>query len=88
MGAGPFPVPCWGLCSRWLCVRRLTGPEDSAWGDEDETEHSYYNRTPGKEPPLGGLVDSRLTPAQQPCALGALGQVSLWDLVGRVSQGA
>ncbi|XP_026941505.1 SHC-transforming protein 2 isoform X2 [Sagmatias obliquidens] len=53
---------------------RLTGPEDSAWGDEDETEHSYYNRTPGKEPPLGGLVDSRLTPAQQPCALGALGQ--------------
>lgn len=66
---------------------RLTGPEDSAWGDEDETEHSYYNRTPGKEPPLGGLVDSRLTPAQQPCALGALGQVSLWDLVGRVSQG-
>ncbi|XP_060001888.1 SHC-transforming protein 2 isoform X2 [Lagenorhynchus albirostris] len=53
---------------------RLNGPEDSAWGDEDETEHSYYNRTPGKEPPLGGLVDSRLTPAQQPCALGALGQ--------------
>ncbi|XP_029073698.1 SHC-transforming protein 2 isoform X2 [Monodon monoceros] len=53
---------------------RLTGLEDSAWGDEDETEHSYYNRTPGKEPPLGGLVDSRLTPAQQPCALGALGQ--------------
>ncbi|XP_036704824.1 SHC-transforming protein 2 isoform X2 [Balaenoptera musculus] len=53
---------------------RLTGPEDSAWGDEDETEHNYYNRTPGKEPPLGGLVDSRLTPAQQPCALGALGQ--------------
>ncbi|XP_057396194.1 SHC-transforming protein 2 isoform X3 [Balaenoptera acutorostrata] len=53
---------------------RLTGPEDSAWGDEDETEHNYYNRTPGKEPPLGGLVDSRLTPAQQTCALGALGQ--------------
>ncbi|XP_065730231.1 SHC-transforming protein 2 isoform X1 [Phocoena phocoena] len=53
---------------------RLTGPEDSAWGDEDEIEHSYYNRTPGKEPPLGGLVDSRLTPAQQPCAIGALGQ--------------
>ncbi|KAM9104670.1 SHC-transforming protein 2 isoform 3-T4 [Megaptera novaeangliae] len=55
---------------------RLTGLEDSAWGDEDETEHNYYNRTPGKEPPLGGLVDSRLTPAQQPCALGALGQVN------------
>ncbi|XP_028351713.1 SHC-transforming protein 2 [Physeter macrocephalus] len=53
---------------------RLTGPEDSAWGDEEEAVHSYYNRTPGKEPPLGGLVDSRLTPAQQPCALGALGQ--------------
>jgi SHC-transforming protein 2 len=59
---------------------RLTGLEESAWGDEEEaTEHNYYNSIPGKEPPLGGLVDSRLT-VTQPCALavlGTLGQVSL-----------
>lgn len=30
-------------------------------------EHDYYNRIPGKEPPLGGVVDSRLrTPAAMP----------------------
>lgn len=53
---------------------RLTGQEESAWGDEDEaSEHNYYNSIPGKEPPLGGLVDSRLA-LTQPCALGALGQ--------------
>lgn len=39
--------------------------EETAW-DEDEMflEHDYYNSIPGKEPPLGGIVDSRLrTPA-------------------------
>uniref|UniRef100_A0A8C0X245 SHC-transforming protein 2 n=1 Tax=Castor canadensis TaxID=51338 RepID=A0A8C0X245_CASCN len=52
---------------------RLTGLEESAWGDEEEaTEHNYYNSIPGKEPPLGGLVDSRLT-VTQPCALAVLG---------------
>ncbi|EFB16914.1 hypothetical protein PANDA_012702, partial [Ailuropoda melanoleuca] len=51
---------------------RLTRPEESAWGDEEEMEHNYYNSIPGKEPPLGGLVDSRLT-LTQPCALGTLG---------------
>ncbi|XP_026336607.2 SHC-transforming protein 2 isoform X1 [Ursus maritimus] len=51
---------------------RLARPEESAWGDEEEMEHNYYNSIPGKEPPLGGLVDSRLT-LTQPCALGALG---------------
>ncbi|XP_023599063.1 SHC-transforming protein 2, partial [Myotis lucifugus] len=54
---------------------RLTGLEESAWGDEEDMEHNYYNSIPGKEPPLGGLVDSRLT-LTQPCALGALGAVS------------
>ncbi|XP_032159975.1 SHC-transforming protein 2 isoform X3 [Mustela erminea] len=54
-----------------MAPERLTRPEDSAWGDEEESEHNYYNSIPGKEPPLGGLVDSRLT---QPCALGALSQ--------------
>ncbi|XP_012584898.1 PREDICTED: SHC-transforming protein 2 [Condylura cristata] len=52
---------------------RLSGPEESAWGDEEEAEHNYYNSIPGKEPPLGGLVDSRLA-LTQPCALGVLGQ--------------
>ncbi|XP_054982452.1 SHC-transforming protein 2 isoform X2 [Sorex araneus] len=52
---------------------RLTGPEESAWGDEEESEHNYYNSIPGKEPPPGGLVDSRLT-LTQPSVLGALGQ--------------
>lgn len=60
-----------------LSVPRLTRPEDSAWGDEEESEHNYYNSIPGKEPPLGGLVDSRLS-LTQPCALGALSQVSLF----------
>uniref|UniRef100_A0A8C3G007 SHC-transforming protein 2 n=1 Tax=Chrysemys picta bellii TaxID=8478 RepID=A0A8C3G007_CHRPI len=40
---------------------RVMGTEESAWGDEEETaDHDYYNSIPGKEPPLGGLVDSRL----------------------------
>ncbi|KAI1891665.1 hypothetical protein AGOR_G00146120 [Albula goreensis] len=38
--------------------------EESAWGDdEDSAEHDYYNSIPGKEPPVGGVVDSRLRPA-------------------------
>ncbi|XP_051978199.1 SHC-transforming protein 2 isoform X1 [Xyrauchen texanus] len=37
--------------------------EESAWGDDEESyEHNYYNSIPGKEPPLGGVVDSRLRP--------------------------
>ncbi|KAL4674616.1 hypothetical protein H8959_018550 [Pygathrix nigripes] len=57
-----------------LPPERLAGPEESAWGDEEEAvEHSYYNSVPGKEPPPGGLVDSRLA-LTQPCALTALGQ--------------
>lgn len=63
-----------------LCAPRLTGLEESAWGDDDEAaDHNYYNSIPGKEPPLGGLVDSRLA-VTQPCTLaplGGLGQVSL-----------
>uniref|UniRef100_A0A8I5R9W8 Uncharacterized protein n=1 Tax=Papio anubis TaxID=9555 RepID=A0A8I5R9W8_PAPAN len=65
--------PC--LCHGHCCLSpRLAGPEESAWGDEEEAvEHSYYNSVPGKEPPPGGLVDSRLA-LTQPCALTALGQ--------------
>nr|XP_055103609.1 SHC-transforming protein 2 isoform X1 [Symphalangus syndactylus] len=57
-----------------LPPERLAGPEESAWGDEEEAlDHNYYNSIPGKEPPLGGLVDSRLA-LTQPCALTALSQ--------------
>lgn len=34
------------------------------WGeDEDFSDHDYYNSIPGKEPPIGGVVDSRLRPS-------------------------
>ncbi|KFP29361.1 SHC-transforming protein 2, partial [Colius striatus] len=40
---------------------RVLGAEESAWGeDEEAAEHDYYNSIPGKEPPPGGLIDSRL----------------------------
>ncbi|NXI81558.1 SHC2 protein, partial [Rhipidura dahli] len=40
---------------------RALGAEESAWGEDEEVaEHDYYNSIPGKEPPPGGLVDSRL----------------------------
>ncbi|NXG60564.1 SHC2 protein, partial [Hemiprocne comata] len=40
---------------------RAMGAEESAWGeDEEAAEHDYYNSIPGKEPPPGGLIDSRL----------------------------
>ncbi|XP_029398478.1 SHC-transforming protein 2 isoform X2 [Mus pahari] len=52
---------------------RLTGLEELAWGDDEAAaDHNYYNSIPGKEPPLGGLVDSRLA-VTQPCALATLG---------------
>lgn len=74
-----------------LWAPRLTGLEESAWGDDDEaTDHNYYNSIPGKEPPLGGLVDSRLA-VTQPCALaalGGLGQVSLHPSMGQRGPGA
>ncbi|XP_059425551.1 SHC-transforming protein 2 isoform X1 [Carassius carassius] len=42
---------------------RTIRTEESAWGDDEETsEHDYYNSIPGKEPPVGGVVDSRLRP--------------------------
>uniref|UniRef100_A0A1A7X3L7 SHC (Src homology 2 domain containing) transforming protein 2 n=3 Tax=Iconisemion striatum TaxID=60296 RepID=A0A1A7X3L7_9TELE len=39
--------------------------EEPVWGD-DFSEHDYYNSIPGKEPPVGGLVDSRLRPIGGP----------------------
>ncbi|KAJ7396348.1 SHC-transforming protein 2 [Pitangus sulphuratus] len=39
---------------------RALGAEESAWGEDEEVaEHNYYNSIPGKEPPPGGLIDSR-----------------------------
>ncbi|TRY62330.1 hypothetical protein DNTS_025868 [Danionella cerebrum] len=44
-------------------MERTIRTEESAWGDDDESsEHDYYNSIPGKEPPVGGVVDSRLRP--------------------------
>ncbi|XP_061739162.1 SHC-transforming protein 2 [Nerophis ophidion] len=39
--------------------------EEPAWAEEEEdcSEHDYYNSIPGKEPPVGGVVDSRLRPS-------------------------
>ncbi|XP_010000139.1 PREDICTED: LOW QUALITY PROTEIN: SHC-transforming protein 2 [Chaetura pelagica] len=40
---------------------RAMSAEESAWGEAEEAaEHDYYNSIPGKEPPPGGLIDSRL----------------------------
>lgn len=37
--------------------------EELAWTEEEEesTDHPYYNNIPGKMPPPGGIVDTRLT---------------------------
>ncbi|KAM4808912.1 LOW QUALITY PROTEIN: SHC-transforming protein 2 [Rhinophrynus dorsalis] len=49
--------------------RLVVGGEEPAWGVEEEHgEHNYYNSIPGKEPPPGGLQDSRVK------ELGATGQ--------------
>ncbi|XP_007525402.2 SHC-transforming protein 1 isoform X1 [Erinaceus europaeus] len=42
---------------------RMAGFDGSAWDEEEEEEppdHQYYNDFPGKDPPLGGMVDVRL----------------------------
>ncbi|NWJ00349.1 SHC1 protein, partial [Crypturellus undulatus] len=55
---------------------RMAGFEGSAWDEEEEEaapDHQYYNDFPGKEPPLGGVVDMRLREGavQPPAHLGA-----------------
>lgn len=48
------------------CVRNVR-TEEPTWDEDDMfLEHDYYNSIPGKEPPLGGIVDSRL---KMPAAL-------------------
>ncbi|XP_034736620.1 SHC-transforming protein 2 isoform X3 [Etheostoma cragini] len=45
-------------------IERSVRTEEPMWGDdEDFSEHNYYNSIPGKEPPVGGVVDSRLKPS-------------------------
>lgn len=45
----------------FICSCRSVRQEEPMWGeDEDFSEHDYYNSIPGKEPPVGGVVDSRL----------------------------
>ncbi|NXE58029.1 SHC1 protein, partial [Casuarius casuarius] len=63
---------------------RMAGFDGSAWDEEEEEpapDHQYYNDFPGKEPPIGGVVDMRLREgaAQTPSHLGAtlpVGQMS------------
>ncbi|NXO25184.1 SHC1 protein, partial [Cisticola juncidis] len=55
---------------------RMAGFDGSAWDEEEEEpapDHQYYNDFPGKEPPIGGVVDMRLQEgaAQTPNHLGA-----------------
>uniref|UniRef100_A0A8C1IQN9 SHC (Src homology 2 domain containing) transforming protein 2 n=1 Tax=Cyprinus carpio TaxID=7962 RepID=A0A8C1IQN9_CYPCA len=66
---------------------RTIRTEESAWGDDEESsEHNYYNSIPGKEPPVGGVVDSRLRPPA-----GLLGHLSVYfslvTFVGMTSDG-
>lgn len=43
----------------WLL--RSARAEEPVWGEEEDfADHDYYNSIPGKEPPIGGVVDSRL----------------------------
>lgn len=67
---------------------RMAGFDGSAWDEEEEEipDHAYYNDFPGKEPPIGGVVDMRLregtapaAPRQSPNHMGAtlpVGQIS------------
>ncbi|XP_034035689.1 SHC-transforming protein 2 [Thalassophryne amazonica] len=44
-------------------TERSVRTEEPLWGEEEDfSEHDYYNSIPGKEPPVGGVVDSRLRP--------------------------
>ena len=42
---------------------RVLNMEELPWTEEEEdsAEHPYYNNIPGKMPPPGGFIDTRLT---------------------------
>lgn len=47
----------------------MAGFDGSAWDEEEEEpapDHQYYNDFPGKEPPIGGVVDMRLREGAAP----------------------
>ncbi|NXP72640.1 SHC1 protein, partial [Ramphastos sulfuratus] len=75
---------------------RMAGFDGSAWDEEEEEpapDHQYYNDFPGKEPPIGGVVDMRLRDgaAQTPNHLGAtlpVGQPSGGDYESRKQHSA
>lgn len=50
-------------CSHWHFFCRVLNMEELPWTEEEEeaTEHPYYNNIPGKMPPPGGFIDTRLT---------------------------
>lgn len=41
---------------------RVLNMEELQWTEEEEesAEHPYYNNIPGKTPPPGGIIDTRL----------------------------
>lgn len=44
-----------------VLISRSVRTEEPMWGEEEDfSDHNYYNSIPGKEPPIGGVVDSRL----------------------------
>uniref|UniRef100_H3DN42 SHC adaptor protein 3 n=1 Tax=Tetraodon nigroviridis TaxID=99883 RepID=H3DN42_TETNG len=54
---------------------RVLNMEELTWTEEEEesAEHPYYNNIPGKMPPPGGIIDTRLTSqntAQDGCQMG------------------
>lgn len=44
-------------------VLRVINMAELPWTEEEEesSEHPYYNNIPGKMPPPGGFIDTRLT---------------------------
>lgn len=49
------------ICMHIYYLCRSARAEEPIWGeDEGFSDHDYYNSIPGKEPPIGGVVDTRL----------------------------
>ena len=51
------------LNGRTMFFLRVLNMEELPWTEEEEesAEHPYYNNIPGKMPPPGGFIDTRLT---------------------------
>lgn len=49
-----------------MLYREVVNLAESTWNVQDKEDHEYYNEVPGKEPPAGGLLDTRLkVPTEQ-----------------------